>query len=148
MKKSQQIVGRNDLLEIYTDGASRGNPGKGSGGFVFLVSGNIIYRDAQYFGDITNNQAEYRALQCALDVALEYTRWKIKVYSDSQIMINQLNKQWRIKDQALKYLYRQTMFAAMAFESVEYLHVSRNNSYISEADRLCNSCLDEKLGLL
>jgi len=139
-------VEKYDILEIYTDGASRNNPGKGAGAYLFVWSGEIIEQESFYFGDITSNQAEYKAVINALEKAVAYKSFNIKVYSDSQLLINQMNGDWRVRDATIKKLYLEACEKAKGFENVEYFQVPRENKYIKIADKLCSYCLEENLG--
>ena len=139
-------VYKDDILEIYTDGASRNNPGKGAGSYVFVVNDQIIKQDSFYFGDITNNQAEYKSLINALDKAIEYTRWNVKVFSDSELIVKQMSGEWRVKDQIIKILYREASEKEKGIKNIEYFHVPRTNKFIKIADKLCNACLNKHLG--
>ena len=137
-------VKRTDILDVYTDGASRNNPGKGSGAFIFVLDDIIICKDSQYFGDITNNQAEYKALLMALDRVIEFTRWRVRCYSDSELLVKQMNGEWRVKDPMIKELYRQASELEKGIKSIEYFHVPRTNRFIRVVDKMCNDCLDGK----
>ncbi len=139
------VVQKSDILEIYTDGASRNNPGKGACAFVFVLNGQIIYKEAHFLGDITNNQAEYQGLIRALDKAIEYTRWNVKVFSDSQLLIKQMSEEWRVKDPMIKILYREASEKERGIQNIEYFHVPRTNKFIKIADKLCNDCIDKHL---
>ncbi|MCC6961745.1 MAG: ribonuclease HI family protein [candidate division Zixibacteria bacterium] len=138
-------VKKSDVLDIYTDGASRNNPGKGSGAFIFVLKDDIICSDAQYFGDITNNQAEYKALIMALDRVIEFTRWHIRIHSDSELLIKQMSGDWRVKEPMLKELYREAGELEKGIQKIEYLHVPRSNRFIKIVDKMCNECLDKNL---
>jgi len=144
--KGENKVFKDDILEIYIDGASRNNPGKGACAYIFVLNDEIIFKQSAYLGDITNNQAEYTALINALDKAIEYTRWIIKVYSDSELVVNQMNGKWRVKDTLIKELYRQASQKEMGIKSIEYLHVPRTNKFIGLADDLCSDCIDKNIG--
>jgi ribonuclease HI len=139
-------VHKTDVLEIYTDGAARNNPGKGSCAYVFVLNNEIILEEVFFLGTITNNQAEYQGLIRALDKAIEYTRWNVKVFSDSELVINQMTGNWRVKDQDIKRLYREAAEMERGIQNIEYFHVPRENEYIKKVDKLCNKCVDEKIG--
>ena len=144
MKNSpKNPIKKEDILKIYTDGAARGNPGPGACAFVFVKGETIIYRDSKYLGTVTNNKAEYNAVIEALRKAVEYTRWNVRVYSDSALIINQINGEWRITKDHLKVLYDEVMQHKGRFDKVEFFWVGRTNRFIAEADRLCNHNLDE-----
>lgn len=139
-------VGKKDVMEIYTDGAAGGNPGKGAGAFIFVLNEEVINENSFYLGDVTNNQAEYRALLAALDEAIGFTRWKVKVFSDSDFMIKQLKGEWRIKDPVFKELFREVGRMERGFSDIEYFHVPRDNKYIKIADNLCEECIKYHTG--
>jgi len=139
----KNTIKKSDILKIYTDGAARGNPGPGACAFIFVKGETIIYSDSKYLGSVTNNKAEYNAVIAALKKAVEYTRWNVHVYSDSALVINQLNGEWRITKEHLKVLYDEVMQHKGRFEKVDFFRVGRANRFIAEADRLCNQNLDE-----
>ncbi len=139
----KNTIKKSDILKIYTDGAARGNPGPGACAFIFVKGETIIYSDSKYLGSVTNNKAEYNAVIAALKKAVEYTRWNVHVYSDSALVVNQLNGEWRITKEHLKVLYDEVMQHKGRFEKVDFFWVGRTNRFIAEADRLCNQNLDE-----
>jgi len=139
----KNTIKKSDILKIYTDGAARGNPGPGACAFIFVKGETIIYRDSKYLGTVTNNKVEYNAVIAALKKAVEYTRWNVHVYSDSALVVNQLNGEWRITKDHLKVLYDEVMQRKGRFEKVDFFWVGRANRFIAEADRLCNQNLDE-----
>ena len=139
----KNTIEKSDILKIYTDGAARGNPGPGACAFIFVKGETIIYSDSKYLGTVTNNKAEYNAVIAALKKAVEYTRWNVHVYSDSALVVNQLNGEWQITKDHLKVLYDEVMQHKGRFEKVEFYWVGRTNRFIAEADRLCNHNLDE-----
>ncbi len=139
----KNTIKKSDILKIYTDGAARGNPGPGACAFIFVKGETIIYSESKYLGTVTNNKAEYNAVIAALKKAVEYTRWNVHVYSDSALVVNQLNGEWRITKDHLKVLYDEVMQHKGRFEKVDFFWVGRANRFIAEADRLCNQNLDE-----
>jgi ribonuclease HI len=146
MNEPKNLIKKDDVLKIYTDGASRKNPGFSAYAFIFVRGEEIIWSTYGYLGIQTNNTAEYTAVIEALKKAVEYTRWKVEVYSDSELIINQINGEWRIKDGHLKDLHNQIIMQTTNFREVKFFHVSRENKFIKEADKLCNECLDKNLG--
>jgi ribonuclease HI len=137
---------KDDVLRIYTDGASRNNPGPAAWAFVFVKNEKIIHSDAGFIGENTNNVAEYRAAIAALDAAVNHTRGKVELYSDSALLVNQVTGKWKMKKEHLKKLYDEVMLCVRRFEQVKFLQVSRENKFVKKADALCNECLDENLG--
>jgi len=138
----KNLIKKEDVLKIYTDGAARSNPGPGACAFIFVKGDEVIYSDSKYLGTVTNNKAEYNAVIEALKKAVEYTRWNVRVYSDSKLIINQINGEWRIKKEHLKKLYDEVMRCKGRFNKVEFFQVGRTNRFIEEADKLCNQCLN------
>jgi len=136
-------INRDDVLKIYTDGASRGNRGPSAYAFVFVVDDNIFHQKSDYIGESTNNTAEYEAIIHALEEAEKYTRWRIEVYSDSELVIKQINKEYRIKKRHLSKLCDKVYSLCQKFEDVKFKSVRRNNKFVKEADKLCNKCLNE-----
>ncbi len=101
-------IKRDNILKIYTDGASRNNPGPAACAFIFLKNGDEppIKEYVEYLGDTTNNVAEYTAIIRALESATEYTRWTVVVYSDSKLVISHINGIYRVKKKHLRELLK------------------------------------------
>ncbi|MFX1274179.1 MAG: ribonuclease HI family protein [Promethearchaeota archaeon] len=138
-------IKREDILEIYVDGASRGNKGPSAYAFIFVKKDDgEIHQGCGFIGEQTNNIAEYTAIINALRAAEKFTRWQVRVYSDSKLVIKQINKDYRIKASHLSELCEKVYRVKSKFEKVEFFHVRRDNFYIKKCDALCNSCLDDK----
>ncbi len=139
-----------ETLKIFTDGASRGNPGNAACSFVFVRNNEIIHKSSYYLGQTSNNVAEYTAIIKALEEAKKFTRWNIEIYSDSQLAINQINKKWRIKKDHLSDLCGKVYELSKFFngKGTSFFQVSRNHQFIKIADGLANSCLDENCGVI
>ena len=132
---------------VYADGASRGNPGPAAFGVVLYDAfGNLLVRRRRSIGRATNNEAEYRALIDGLDRAAQHTRTKVEVYMDSQLVINQMNGEWRITESRLAKLAAKVREKARPFQEVTYAHVPRTHRRIQEADAQANMALDERYG--
>ena len=145
---SENKIKKGGILQIYTDGASRGNPGPSAYAFVFVRKEDkqIIYKEADYLGETTNNKAEYHAIINALEKAVKYTRGDIEVYSDSELAIKQINREYRIKNDELQKLCDKVYSLKERYASVKFIHVPRENEFIRIADKMCNDTLDEKTG--
>jgi len=131
-------------LHAFTDGASRGNPGEsGIGLLVRTETGDTILAEHGYIGTATNNIAEYTALVALLKRARRWTCSRLVVHSDSELMVRQVNGQYRVRDEGLRKYYEQVMklLAGTPF-SVEVLHVSREEN--RDADRLANRGIDAR----
>lgn len=132
----------NNYVSVYTDGACSGNPGPGSIGIIVLDENDQeLEKCKECIGDTTNNRAEYYALIKGLEIATRYCRKKVICYSDNELMIKQLNRQYRIKRPELYKLCVEVNNKAQLFEEVIYQHVRRTNRHISKADKLAKEAL-------
>jgi ribonuclease HI len=131
-------------LTIYTDGASRGNPGAGAYAYVISREGEPDIAEADCLGRMTNNQAEYTALIRALEHALELgAEHQVVVYSDSELMVKQMSGHYAVKNADLRPLYEEARDLARELKGgVTFRHVPR--ALNSRADALCNEALDGK----
>ena len=131
---------------IYSDGGARGNPGIAGGGVVIQRDGLVIKEIAKKFGKKTNNQAEYLALLTGISWLLEQERDdsdKYEFFLDSELVVRQLNGQYRVKDAGLKELYLQVIEGIGKLgKEVNIGHVRREIN--QEADRLANLAMDEQ----
>ena len=133
-----------EILEIYVDGASRGNPGHSAYAFIFIKRGEGQFHEGcGYLGEQTNNIAEYRAIINALRAAEKFTHGKVRIYSDSQLIIKQVKKEYQIKAEHLSKLCEKVNHLSNKFEKVEFFNVKRENPNIKKSDSLCNKCLDD-----
>ncbi|WEU40217.1 MAG: ribonuclease HI family protein [Candidatus Odinarchaeum yellowstonii] len=135
-----------DLIKLYSDGGSRGNRigrGRCAIGVVLCdVKDNVLLELGEYLGLGTNNWAEYKALIKGLTLAREYSSNRVECYSDSQLIVNQLNGLYKVKDVKLKNLYLQVKELEKCFRSVCYNYVSREHPMIARADMLLNRELE------
>jgi ribonuclease HI len=133
-----------DVLTIHTDGASRGNPGASAYAYVISQGDETLVEEAGCLGQMTNNQAEYTALVRALEHALELGRhYRLIVHSDSELMVKQMNGEYRVKNDELRDLYARACALRARFDApVTIRHVRRAEN--RRADELCNEALDGK----
>lgn len=133
---------KNNLV-VYSDGGSRGNPGDSAGGFVFLINDEKILERSLYFGEMTNNMAEYLAFinACQEVRLIEQKVTKIIFYLDSLLVVKQVNGEWKIKDEKIKKLNRKAM-TSLSFLNIPYQikHIPREEN--KDADFLVNQALD------
>ncbi len=127
-------------LTIFTDGASRGNPGPAAAAAIFCRSGKFISKTAKFLGEKTNNQAEYEALIMALKEAKKLKAKKISCFLDSELIVRQLNHKYKIKDEKIIPLFIKVWNLMIGFESVEFAYVPREKN--RQADTLANQLLD------
>lgn len=130
-------------LIIYTDGASRGNPGHGAIGYLIERDGEVLESQGEYLGVTTNNQAEYRALIKALKESKKYKPDEIKHYSDSQLLVKQVMGEWKINEPQLIDLNAEVQKLKKEIK-VTHEHVRRNNPGITKCDALANQALDKR----
>jgi ribonuclease HI len=132
-------------LYIYTDGASRGNPGESASGYrLFDPSKKIVHQHVFYNGICTNNVAEYEAIIAALKEALERDCDEIVLHSDSKLVINQISGAYKIKDRKLKELNSKARALLSGFEKHTLLNVPRSNREVSAVDKELNIFLDAR----
>jgi tRNA-Thr(GGU) m(6)t(6)A37 methyltransferase TsaA len=127
---------------IYTDGASRGNPGNSAWAYIIMHNGIIETENSGYHTYATNNQAEYYAVINALSDAEQQGFGNILLYSDSQLIIRQLRGEYKVRDRCLRELYMKAVAIVKKFDSVSFENVPRSHTHISIADRMCNETLD------
>lgn len=129
---------------VYTDGASRGNPGHaGIGVVLYDEEGNIIKEIFDYIGQTTNNIAEYKALIAGLNEALEMGYDEIEFYADSELMIKQINGLYKVKNEGIKPLYKQVCELLKEFQSYTATHIPREKN--KRADELANEGIKQAL---
>ena len=131
-----------EKLTIYTDGGARGNPGPaGIGAGIFDEKGNTVEEISKYIGQATNNQAEYQALIAGLTKAKELGVEKIEFFLDSELVVKQLNREYRVKDKDLALLFVQAYNLTLGFKKVIFKHIGREKNEL--ADKLVNLALDK-----
>jgi len=136
-----------DILHIHIDGASRGNPGEaGFGVYVSRPDGTEVAGLYGYLGRATNNVAEYQALLHALRYALAQGVRRVRVYSDSELVVRQMDGTYRVKHKDMVPLHREARALLGQFEEAQLAHVPREQN--READRLANRALDERASKL
>ena len=131
-------------LIIYTDGASRGNPGPASFGFTISdESRKIIFQQGKYIGVTTNNVAEYTAvLEALMYVKKNFKNKKIQIelFADSKLVAEQLSGNYKVKAIHLKPIIENIKFLSMELGGVIYSHIPRTKNIL--ADKLANEALD------
>lgn len=143
MMKEEALTKR---LSVYTDGASRNNPGEAAIGAVIKDErGNILETLSEYLGIATNNVAEYTALIRALEAAQKWSPEEVHVYLDSQLVVRQMIGQYKIKNPGLLPLLRQAQLLRrkLGGGTVHFHHIPREENH--EADALANEAIDKRL---
>lgn len=124
------------------DGAARGNPGKAGCGAAILDENGVTVKELSwYLGRSTNNVAEYEALLMGLEAVLALGHRNIRVQSDSELMVRQLNGTYRVRDPKLQLLYNRARALLNQFDRYTIVHVRREANQL--ADRLANRGIDE-----
>lgn len=127
---------------INTDGAARGNPGPAAiGATIKDETGKLLATISKHIGSTTNNQAEYRAVIAAIEKAISLGAKNIAVKADSELIVNQLNGRYKVKNVALRPLYQQVVQLSGRLESFKISYVPRARN--AEADALANKALDK-----
>ena len=130
-----------DLITIKTDGAARGNPGPAGIGVVVLNSrGHILEEANKYIGEATNNVAEYNALLLGLILASDHKAGSVVFKLDSELLVKQLNGEYKVKNAALKSLFTEAKRLLGQYQNVRIRHVPREEN--READKLANDAIE------
>jgi ribonuclease HI len=129
-------------LDLYIDGASRGNPGEAGFGIHATAGAETVAELYGYLGRASNNVAEYRALIGALEYALWAGSRRIRVFSDSELVVKQVNGVYRVKHPDMIPLHRQARELLTRFDAARVSHVRREQN--READALANRAVDER----
>ena len=144
---SQEFIGgaitssEQGYLVAYTDGGARGNPGPAGYGVVIEDEvGRPVANLSEYLGKQTNNYAEYSGLLAALHYALRHGFKALKVVSDSELLVKQINGQYKVSSPTLKELNQSAMKLIDQLDCFEIKHVLREKN--READRLANIAMD------
>lgn len=131
-----------EKLKLFTDGGARGNPGSAGIGAVILdEEGKVIAKISEYIGETTNNQAEYKALIAGLTKVKELGAEELEVFLDSELVVKQLNREYRVKDKDLAPLFLQVYNISLGFKKIIFKHIYREKNEL--ADKLVNQALDK-----
>lgn len=132
-------------LIIYTDGGSRGNPGPAAAGVVIQnEQGEVIKKFGKYLEEQTNNYAEYYGIIEALKEAKNLDADEIELYTDSKLVAQQLNQNWRVKDESIQSLFVKAWNLIQQFDKFKISHIKREDN--TEADQEVNKILDQYHG--
>ena len=128
-------------LTIYTDGGARGNPGPGGIGVVIYdANRKKLAEISEPIGHATNNQAEYKAVIAAMKKAKELGAEELEFYLDSELIVKQLKREYKVKNADLAPLFLQIYNLEIGFKKVNFHHVPRERN--KEADALANKAMD------
>lgn len=141
---------------IHTDGGARGNPGPAAAGFVIESdkTGSVGWRKegGEYLGEVTNNEAEYKAVILALKKlkhtvgSAEAKAANVEVHLDSELLERQLNGEYKVKDKNIQNLFVEVWNLKTDFGEVVFKHIPREENF--EADKIVNQILDKETNKL
>jgi len=130
------------IINIFTDGGARGNPGPAATGIAFYGShGQLLTTFGQYLGSQTNNYAEYSAIVEALREAKKHGAQEVRCFLDSELIVKQLSGQYRVKSKTLLPLFEQVQKLKSSFNRAIFKHVRREQNKV--ADAMVNKILDQ-----
>jgi ribonuclease HI len=127
--------------KLFTDGGARGNPGPAAIGGILYLGDQELERFGQTIGETTNNQAEYQALYYGLDLALKHKIEELFCYLDSELVVQQLNLEYKVKNKDLQRLFVKVWNLSQQFKRVKFYHLPRAKNKI--ADQMVNLALDK-----
>ncbi|MFH1189317.1 MAG: ribonuclease HI family protein [Candidatus Omnitrophota bacterium] len=131
---------KSKTLYLYTDGGSRGNPGPSGIGVVIRDSKKKVKEIFKYIGETTNNIAEYSALVSGLEEAAALKATDVVIHLDSELLVKQLNGEYKVKDANMKALFDTSIGLLKRFDSFEVRHIERSKN--KEADKLVNKAIN------
>lgn len=147
-RASDNVVGTTTDLShvvVFTDGGSRGNPGPSASGFVIKdTQDKVLVEGGKYLGITTNNQAEYQAVKLALEKAIELGAEYVQFKLDSQLVVNQLNGAYQIRNRDLWPIHMAIKELISQTKETTFSHVRRE--FNKEADAMVNKILDAHTG--
>jgi probable phosphoglycerate mutase len=129
----------------HCDGGSRGNPGpSGYGAVIEGPDGKVVARLSAFLGHQTNNYAEYKGLLAVLAWAKEHSARRLRVVSDSELMVKQMKGQYKVASPGLRPLWEEAKLLARQLDRFEMRHTLRGGN--KEADQLANDAMDKGTG--
>ncbi len=132
----------NKKVIIFSDGGARGNPGPaGIGAVLYDQEKNRLAEISKYLGKTTNNQAEYKALIEGLKRAQELKAKDVECFLDSELVVKQLKKEYKVKNKELAPLFLEVYNLSQSFDNIKFIHIPREKN--KEADHLANLAMDK-----
>jgi probable phosphoglycerate mutase len=137
--------GGDGWISAHCDGGARGNPGPaGFGALIQDGEGRVLAELSEFLGIRTNNFAEYSGLLASLDYALGHGYRRLRVVSDSELMVKQIQGKYQVKSPGLRPLFEQAKKKIAQLEKFEIVHALRDKN--KDADRLANEAMDRGMG--
>ena len=136
------MTGNSTGLEVFIDGGARGNPGPAAAAVVIRdpEDGVVLFQGGYFLGAATNNVAEYTALLKGLARAAELAPEAIEVFSDSELLIRQMNGEYRVRNARLRELFEKANALCRDLRRVRFSHIRREQN--TQADGLVNQALN------
>ncbi|GAC1387736.1 MAG: hypothetical protein NVS1B7_2870 [Candidatus Saccharimonadales bacterium] len=132
-----------DIVKLFADGGSRGNPGPSASGYVLLdINNSVISESGVYLGITTNNQAEYHALKLGLEAARQLGVNEVEVFMDSMLVVNQMKGIFKIKNRDLWPIHQAIQQLALQFKKISFTHIPRELNKLADAQ--VNETLDKE----
>jgi len=132
-------------ISAHCDGGARGNPGPaGFGAVIQDANGRVLAELSEFLGIQTNNVAEYSGLLAVLEYALKHGHPRLRVVSDSELMVKQIQGAYKVKSPGLKPLYDEARKRIARLEAFQISHALRHKN--KDADRLANQAMDRGMG--
>lgn len=130
------------MISAYSDGGSRGNPGKSAFAIVLVRDGEVIHEHAEFLGVHTNNYAEYRGLIAAISKVIELGEDEAEFVMDSELVIKQMNGVYKVKNPDMRALNDDANALASLIPKRTFRNVRRSQEFIPRADALLNDEMD------
>lgn len=130
-------------IDIYIDGASKGNPGPSGIGIIIMQDGSVIRQIGRFIGPATNNVAEYTALVHGLQEGLLLKADTVRIKSDSELLCRQMNKAYKVRNANIIGLYSQAERLLSGFKEVSIVHIPREQN--AHADKLATQAVKDAL---
>ncbi len=130
------------LVQVYTDGAARGNPGPAGVGIVVKRGAQTLAEISDYIGKATNNVAEYIAFIRGLEEALTLGATKVEFFSDSELLVKQIKGEYKVKNEGLTPLHHHAKSLIKKFKTFSISHTERKEN--KHADKLANQGIDDQ----
>lgn len=138
---NKHIAKTTNVVDLFVDGGARGNPGPAGGGFAAFKGAEKVLEGSEFYGEKTNNQAEYLALRTALRELYEKSPdANIKCYMDSQLVVEQMSGNYKVKSDKIRPIFEEVRRIADQFKSFSIEHIEREQN--SLADALANRAMD------
>lgn len=134
----QKLTG-SGTVELYVDGAADLHSKTAGIGGVLFRNGEELYSFSDYIHDKTNNEAEYSALIKGLEISIELDQANVAIYADSQLVVNQINGDYKVKDERMKALHGKASLLLKKLDSWSFEHIPRDQNKV--ADKLSKQAM-------